>query len=40
MHSANFERTAAPRWLLDFWKEIDDKTFGRGFDCFVDDATC
>jgi hypothetical protein len=35
-----FARTEAPKWLLDFWKEIDDKTFGKGFDCFVDDATC
>jgi hypothetical protein len=22
------------------WKEIDDKTFGEGFDCFAKDATC
>ncbi len=22
------------------WKEIDDKTFGKGFDCFSQDATC
>jgi len=25
---------------LSMWKEIDDKTFGKGFDCFVEDATC
>lgn len=35
-----FTRTAPPRWLLDFWKEIDDKTFGAGFDCFADNAVC
>src|ERR1700689_3801106 len=29
-----------PQWLLAFWKEIDDKTFGEGFDCFTEDATC
>src|SRR5215472_9365431 len=28
------------RLALAFWKEIDDKTFGKGFDCFVEDATC
>ena len=35
-----FTKTAPPQWLLDFWKEIDDKTFGRGFDCFAEDAIC
>lgn len=29
-----------PQWLLAFWKEIDDKTFGKGFDCFTEDAIC
>ena len=29
-----------PKWLLAFWKEIDDKSFGKGFDCFTEDATC
>ena len=29
-----------PEWLLAFWKEIDDKIFGKGFDCFVEDAAC
>src|SRR5260370_25294829 len=33
-------KTAPPEWLLAFWKEIDDKTFGKGFDCFTEDATC
>jgi hypothetical protein len=28
-----FTKTAPPEWLLAFWKEIDDKTFGKGFDC-------
>lgn len=35
-----FTRTEAPDWLLAFWKEIDDKTFGQGFDCFTEDAIC
>jgi hypothetical protein len=35
-----FTKTAPPEWLLSFWKEIDEKTFGQGFDCFVEDATC
>lgn len=35
-----FERTDPPAWLLAMWKEIDDKTFGVGFDCFAEDATC
>ena len=35
-----FTKKAAPDWLLAFWKEIDDKTFGKGFDCFAEDATC
>lgn len=29
-----------PRWLLDMWKEIDDITFGKGFDYFTEDAVC
>jgi hypothetical protein len=33
-------KTAPPAWLLAFWKEIDDKTFGEGFDCFAENATC
>lgn len=33
------EKKPAPSWLLAFWKEIDDKTFGKGFDCFAEDAT-
>ena len=40
MNQLTFTKTAPPEWLLDFWKEIDDKTFGRGFDCFADDAQC
>ena len=35
-----FTRTAAPDWLLAFWREIDDKTFGKGFDCLAEDAIC
>ena len=22
------------------WKEVDNKTFGKGFDCFLENATC
>jgi hypothetical protein len=33
-----FTKTATPAWLLAFWKEIDDKTWGKGFDCFKEDA--
>jgi hypothetical protein len=40
MHTARFERKSAPNWLLQFWKEIDDKTFGAGFDCLAEDAVC
>jgi hypothetical protein len=40
MAETKFERKPAPDWLLAFWKEIDDKTFGAGFDCFSEDAIC
>ncbi|HEY4143563.1 hypothetical protein [Pinirhizobacter sp.] len=40
MTSMNFTQKDPPQWLLDFWKEIDDKTFGKGFDCLADDAVC
>jgi hypothetical protein len=40
MTTMTMTKTAPPAWLLDFWKEIDDKTFGDGFDCFAEDATC
>jgi hypothetical protein len=40
MTTITITKTAAPRWLLDMWKEIDDKTFGKGFDCFAEDAIC
>jgi hypothetical protein len=36
--SKTFTRTAPPAWLLDFWKEIDDKTLGKGFDCFTENS--
>ena len=35
-----FTKKPAPDWLLAFWKEIDEKTFGKGFDCFTEDAVC
>ncbi len=40
MHTMTFTKTTPPEWLLTMWKEIDDKTFGRGFDCFAEDAIC
>ena len=40
MTTVPFTKTAPPAWLLAFWKEIDDKTFGKGFDCFAADAIC
>ena len=40
MTSMTFTKTAAPKWLLAMWKEIDDKTFGAGFNCFAEDAVC
>jgi hypothetical protein len=33
-----FIKKEPPEWLLAFWKEVDDKTFGKGFDCFTKDA--
>ena len=33
MDTITFTKTAPPEWLLAMWKEIDDKTFGKGFDC-------
>lgn len=39
MNTLTFTKTNPPAWLLAFWKEIDDKTFGDGFDCFAEDAT-
>src|SRR6202050_4876874 len=38
--SRTMTKTAPSAWLLAFWKEIDNKTFGKGFDCFAEDATC
>ena len=35
-----FKRTTPPDWLMAMWKEIDDKTWGKGFDCFREDAIC
>jgi hypothetical protein len=40
MDSITFKKGTPPAWLLAFWKEIDDKTFGKGFDCFAEDAQC
>ena len=40
MSTITFTKTEPPAWLLAMWKEIDDKTFGQGFDCFAEDAIC
>jgi hypothetical protein len=40
MTTITFTKTAAPEWLLAMWREIDDKTFGHGFDCFAENAVC
>src|SRR5580693_942692 len=40
MTTLTVTKTTPPEWLLAFWKEIDDKTFGKGFECLVEDATC
>ena len=40
MTTQTFVKMAPPQWLLDMWKEIDDKTFGKGFDCFAENAVC
>ena len=40
MTETTFTRTEAPDWLLRFWREIDDKTWGAGFDCLAEDAVC
>jgi hypothetical protein len=40
MTTMTVSRKDPPQWLLDFWREIDDKTFGKGFDCFAHDAVC
>ena len=40
MQVSSFTKKEPPQWLLDMWKEIDDKTFGEGFNCFTEDAVC
>ncbi len=40
MTPMTFTKKEPPEWLLAFWKEIDDKTFGKGFECFAEDAIC
>src|SRR5579863_6520755 len=40
MDTITFTKSEAPEWLLAMWKEIDDKTFGKGFDCFAENAVC
>lgn len=40
MITMTFTKMDPPEWLLAMWKEIDDKTFGAGFDCFAENAVC
>ena len=40
MNTITLTKIAPPEWLLAMWKEIDDKPFGKGFDCFAEDAIC
>ncbi len=40
MSTITFTKASPPEWLLAMWREIDDKTFGKGFDCFAEDAVC
>lgn len=40
MDKTTLLRTDPPAWLLAFWREIDEKTWGGGFDCLAEDATC
>ena len=40
MTTTTFTKMPTPAWLLAFWKEIDDKTWGAGFDRFANDSTC
>lgn len=40
MTTTTFTKKPTPAWLLAFWREIDDKSWGAGFDCFADDAVC
>ncbi len=35
MTTITFTKSEPPAWLLAMWREIDDKTFGPGFDCFA-----
>src|ERR1700761_998158 len=37
---ATFTKTEPPQWLLDMWKEIDDKTVCEGCECFTEDPVC
>ena len=40
MTQVTFTKTAAPDWLMAFWREIDNKSWGAGFDCLAVDAVC
>lgn len=39
MRSVTFAKTPTPEWVLAFWKEIDEKTWGAGFDCLAEKAS-
>jgi hypothetical protein len=40
MTTVTFTKMQPPDWLMAFWREIDDKSFGKGFDCLAKDAVC
>lgn len=40
MTQVTFTKSEPPEWLLAFWREIDDKNWGAGFDCLAEDAVC
>lgn len=40
MTQITFTKTEPPEWLMRFWREIDNKTWGAGFDCLANDAVC
>ena len=40
LEKVTFTKTEPPDWLVAMWREIDNKTWGKGFDCFAEDAIC
>ena len=38
--ASTLTKAEPPAWLMAMWKEIDNKTWGKGFDCFAENAVC